>query len=94
MGSVLHAAPGAVRRVGGGAKNDLRALRRTVSARRAAATAAAAAGASAATQPPVHVIGDVASFPLVASLLDIAPEARLAVEPDRRLLGLTPVDAP
>ena len=94
VGSVLHAAPGAVRRVGGGAKNDLRALRRTVSARRAAATEASGAGAPAATQPPVHVIGDVASFPLVASLLDIAPEARLAVEPDRRLLGLTPVDAP
>ena len=94
--AVLGEAPRAARKGGGGAKNDLRALRRAVAARRTRTPEGTADGglADRPATPPVHVIGDVASFPLVASLLDVDPEVRLAVEPDRRLLGLTPVDAP
>jgi hypothetical protein len=43
---------------------------------------------------PTYVVADVASFPTVAALLAARPEARLAIEPDRRALGLSPVDAP
>lgn len=96
--AVLRTAPTVVRRVGGGVKQDLRALRRAAAAAQAARRQAVDTTADpvegAPQGPPIHLVADVASFPLVSSLLDVQPDARLAVEPDRRLLGLTPVDVP
>lgn len=93
---VLRTVPRVTRRLGGGAKQDLRALRRAAAdaRRRRGPDGLAPSSGSPSDAPPVHVVADVASFPVVASLLDVEPAVRLATEPDRRLLGLTPVDVP
>lgn len=88
---VLAAARVGARRVAGGLRQDARALAAAARDRRRRRSDLAADPRQSAGS--VHVVADVASFPVVAGLLDVCPDVSLAVEPDRRSLGLTPVDA-
>jgi glycogen(starch) synthase len=91
MAAVLSTVPQAARRLAGGLRRDGRSLAAAVKARRQVPKQS---GDPTSSSEAVHVVSDVASFPLVASFLDLRPDIRLALEVDRRRLGLTPVDAP